>query len=241
MSASFTLRDVRFVPVLLMVSVFGALAFDRHATADDRASVGEWILTSKFDNGEIAKTTLFIYRRSGNYKVRIISRFGRLEVENATVNSGQFQFNAKYEASPQEFRIGFEGEIDGDSIEGRWMTQFGEIPVTGRRRTADDLASEARFVGTWSLNVESAQGSNTRQLVLRSDRTGSYGGNGFPHFAIANIQYDGDLAMMAFTITTDAMELPAKISVNVAGDQLSGTLDYSEGIARIEGTREPPR
>ncbi len=111
----------------------------------------------------------------------------------------------------------------------------GPDSATGKRAGA---AEKPAIVGTWNLMVESQLGNNPRELVIKPDMTGTYGGGDFAAFPISNLKVEGDIVTMDVTLNVQDTELPSKITLKLAGDKVSGTLDYGQGEATIVGKRE---
>ncbi len=199
-------------------------------TSADEGPVGQWNLKADF-GGRTNESTLTVTEVEGALKAKMSGRQGDRDLDDVSFADGVLKFNMTFSRQGQEMTLGFSGKIDGGSLEGNWSSDFGDFPVSGKR------AAQGSFVGTWKLMVESPLGNNPRELVIKPDLNGTYGGGDFPAFPISNVKVDGDTATMDVTLQSQGTELPCSITLKLDGDKVSGSLDYGDGEATIVGER----
>ena len=122
-------------------------------------------------------------------------------------------------------------EIDGDNVKGTLDYGDGEADIVGKRATNP-------IVGTWKLMVASQLGENERELVVKPDMTGTYGGGELPNFPVSNVKVDGDKVTMDVEIDFQGQQFSANVTLKLDGDKVTGNLDYGQGDGSIEGQRQ---
>lgn len=196
--------------------------------------VGEWTLVSNV-NGAESESTLTITEAKGSISGSIASDLGVLDITNPSFQDGLLKFDIIIDAQGQEFALGFEGKIDGNSMQGTWTSEYGDIQSTGIRAGADDGATP--IIGTWNLQTTSDLGTNDRKLVVNKDLSGTYGGGDLGEFAISNVKSSGNEIEFDFTLEAQGMELPCHVTASIDGSSIEGTLDFGMGQATFTGER----
>jgi hypothetical protein len=218
-----------FIPGFAFVGC-ALLSMTTGLSADD-GPVGEWNLTADF-GGRTNESTLTVSKDGEDLKAVMVGQRGERELDDVSFADGVLKFDMTFERQGQEMTLGFSGKIDGDTLDGNWSSDFGDFPVSGKRGGA-----KTGVVGTWNLMVDSPLGNNPRELVIKADMTGSYGGGDFPAFPIEKIKVDGDTATMDVTLEGQGQEMECTIALKFAGDKVTGSLDYGDGEATIVGER----
>lgn len=209
---------------------FALLSLNICVSAEE-GPVGEWNLTAEF-GGRTNESTLNVSKDGDNLKATMVSQRGERELDDVTFADGELTFDMTFERQGQEMTLSFSGNIDGDQLDGNWSSDFGDFPVSGKRGGAKNGA-----VGTWKLMVDSPLGNNERQLVIKPDMSGSYGGGDFPSFPIEKIKVDGNTATMDVALEGQGQEIEVTIALTFDGDKVTGSLDYGDGEATIVGER----
>jgi hypothetical protein len=198
--------------------------------ADD-GPVGDWNLTAEF-GGRTNESTLTVSKDGDELQAIMVGQRGERELDEVAFADGVLTFDMTFDRQGQEMTLSFSGKIAGDTLDGNWSSDFGDFPVSGKR-----AAAKSSVVGTWKLMVESPLGNNARELIIKPDMTGSYGGGDFPSFPIEDIKVDGDSATMEVTLEGQGQEIECAIKLKFDGDKVSGSLDYGDGEATIVGAR----
>jgi len=96
--------------------------------------------------------------------------------------------------------------------------------------------------GTWSMAVESPQGSGTPTFTLTQEGetiTGTY--EGFFGEAPVTGAIKGDEVTLSIEVTAQGQDVKVDYVATVDGDSMAGKVLFgSFGEATFEGTREPP-
>lgn len=214
----------------LAVAGCAVLSLQISVSADD-GPVGTWDLTADF-GGRTNESTLTVTKDGDDLKATMKGQRGDRDVDKVSFADGELKFDMTFERQGQEMTLSFSGKIDGDKLDGNWSSDFGDFPVSGKRGGAKQGA-----VGTWKLMVNSPLGNNARELVIKPDMTGSYGGGDFPAFPIEKIKVDGNTATMDVTLEGQGQEIECTITLKFDGDKVTGALDYGDGDAEIVGER----
>lgn len=182
--------------------------------------------------GQTQEATLTIVDTAGALSGSAESDMGTLDLYDVKFADGVLTFTL--EIADMGVSLDYEGKLDGDSLTGNFSSpDIGEFSANATRAGAIIV-----FAGTWVLEVESGLGVNERRLVINEDNTGTYGGGDFADFPISNVALDGSTLTLDVTLDVQGQELPSKITLEIDGDSVEGTLDYGQGEASIAGTRD---
>lgn len=189
--------------------------------------VGTWKLMVDSQLGENERKLVVNEDLTGTYGG---GDFPEFEIKSVTVDGSNVEFDVTLALQGQELPSHVTLALDGDSVTGELDYGQGAASIKGQR-------AGANIVGTWALVVDSELGSNERQLVVKEDLTGTYGGGDFANFPISDVAVDGAVIEMKVTLDVQGQELPSTIKLNLDGDNVTGTLDYGAGEATIKGKR----
>lgn len=101
------------------------------ASAPSNPAVGMWDVSMDTPVGVMAATVTISPDLSGNMSS---TDLGETPLDSLTVMENELKFSATIDAQGQTLTLDFTGMIDGDSLEGRFDSDFGPIPVTGTRQ-----------------------------------------------------------------------------------------------------------
>jgi len=206
------------------------LSLGVHASAAEgaeRAIVGTWKLMVDSQLGENERELVVKPDLTGTYGG---GGFAAFPISNLKVDGDTATMDVTLDVDGTEVPSTITLKVAGDKVSGKLDYGQGEATIVGER-------AKVAIVGTWKLMVDSQLGENQRELVVKADMTGTYGGGGFAAFPISNLKVDGDTATMDVTLDVDGTEVPSTITLKVAGDKISGKLDYGQGEATIVGER----
>ncbi len=151
-----------------VVVLLGALALSTVANA--QGPVGVW--TTKMDfNGNIREATLTIAKGAGDaLSGTWSSARGESELTNVVFQAGTLSFLRNVSFNGQDFEIAFEGKIEGDTLKGALITDFGEMEVTGTRAAVPTKVEGATLlVGTWNGTSAILGRTTSWALVVAED------------------------------------------------------------------------
>ena len=77
--------------------------------------------------------TFIVTQTDGVLTGKFTSPQGELEIPEITDTDGVITFDMNIEAAGQELLLKFSGTVDGDSMSGKFGSDFGDMPVTGTR------------------------------------------------------------------------------------------------------------
>jgi hypothetical protein len=194
-----------------------------------KGAVGTWKLMVDSPLGNNERQLVIKPDMSGSYGGG--GDFPTFPIEKIKVDGDTATMDVTLAAQGTELDCTITLKFAGDKVTGSLDYGDGEAAIVGER-------GKSPIVGTWKLMVDSQLGENERELVINPDLSGTYGGGDFPEFPISNLKVDGDTATMDVTLDVQGQEIPATITLKLADGKVSGTLDYGQGEAEIEGKRQ---
>ncbi len=210
-------------------SDFGEFPVSGKRTGAKASVVGTWKLMVDSPLGNNARELVIKPDMTGSYGGG--SEFPTFPLKNVKVDGDSATMDVTLEGQGQTIECTITLKIDGDKVTGSLDYGDGEAKIVGER-------AKNPIVGTWKLMVDSQLGKNERELMIKPDMTGTYGGGDLPAFELSNVKVDGDTATMDVTLEFQGQEIPATIKLKLDGGKVTGTLDYGQGEATIEGKRE---
>lgn len=117
------------VACLAMIALISGCATMGGGSANP--SVGTWVIVVDTPMGMSEQTLVIASDMTGTLEV---DQVGTLELNNVTSEGNSVSFDVVFDIGGQELAAKFEGTIDGDSISGEFITDFGNASVTGTRQ-----------------------------------------------------------------------------------------------------------
>lgn len=202
--------------------------------------VGEWDVEIDFQ-GNLVQAKIVFEMKDGALAGKFISQQGENDLTEVKFEDGKLTFMRHVEFGGQAFDLAFQGTIEGDELKGNFVSDFGEIPITGKRGGATSDGGSTADVkpglpGVWNLMVDSQLGNNERTLTVNDDLTGTYGFEG-ENYALKDTKVDGDKVTFNVTIDVQGQELAMAFEGTMDGATLKGELSFEGGAASVEGTK----
>ena len=94
--------------------------------------VGTWNLVIETPMGN-QEPTFTVSQTDAGLAGTFVSPQGELEIPSVTDTDGQVAFDMNIDAAGQQLALKFTGTVDGDSLNGSFASDFGDMPVTGTR------------------------------------------------------------------------------------------------------------
>jgi hypothetical protein len=112
-------------------------------------------------------------------------------------------------------------------------------PVTTVRSPAA-AAGPARFIGAWTLGVDTPQGSLSMVLTLK-DQDGRMVGEITSDVApeaqtVTDIANDGDHLVLKYALNIQGQSIPAQITIRPDGEKWKASFDFANGQFVMDGT-----
>ena len=204
---------------------------------------GTWNLTVEAE-GQVFEPTLKVAKDGDNFSVEYLSdEFGDHEATDVKVDGDNMSFVIAVDAPEGSLKLTIAAKIDGDELSGEVEYEVGDITGTADIEGEREVAADP--VGVWNVVVE-AEGQ-VFEPVMKVTRDGGdlkveYLTDEFGDHEAVDVKQDGD--KLAFRIAVDAPEgsLELKFDTKIAGDELTGEVEYAvgdiTGSADVEGKRE---
>lgn len=96
------------------------------------AIVGEWEMVTEFQGQQIA-ATMTITLEDGELVGTWASMGQEIPMREIKVDGKTLTFNR--EMGQGGATLSFEGTVEGDEITGKWVSEMGELPVSGKRKS----------------------------------------------------------------------------------------------------------
>ncbi len=146
----------------------GALALTV-GVAKAQDPVGTWNTKMDFGGNAVEATMTITRGADGALSGTWTGAQGESALASVKFEDGTLSFTRNVSFNANSFALTFEGEIDGDNLTGAFITDFGELAITGTRAVPETAA----LVGTWNGSSSTAQGEQTFKLVINADLTGT--------------------------------------------------------------------
>ncbi len=102
------------------------------ASAQQEAVVGEWEMVTDFQGQQIA-ATMKISVEDGELVGVWTSQGEDIPMREVKIDGETLTFNR--EMGRGGATLSFEGTVEGDEISGRWISDMGELPCSGKRKS----------------------------------------------------------------------------------------------------------
>jgi hypothetical protein len=107
-------------------------------------------------------------------------------------------------------------------------------------QAAATSADAAKFIGAWTLGLDTPQGAMSMNLTLK-DNAGSVAGSLTSDIApdaqaITDITKDGDKLVLRYSMDFQGQAIPAQITLVPAGDKYTASFDFAGGQFVMDGT-----
>lgn len=191
--------------------------------------VGEWDMKMSFGDREITGKLIIAEGDEGALLGKWISQQGEGELSNVSFEAGKLTFARSVSFGAQGFDMTFEGTIDGDNLSGNFVTEFGEMPVTGTRPAAVEATASkvSPLAGTWDVLSVSQLGEFRRKLVVKPDLSATYESEEAT-WPINQLKLDGDKVSFDVTVNLQGQELPLQFTGVLAGARITGNYSMAD-------------
>jgi hypothetical protein len=127
----------------------------------------------------------------------------------------------------------------GDSASGAALPPAVRMS-TAPARTQIAIGDAARFIGEWTLGLNTPQGAMSMNLTLK-DQDGKVAGQITSNAApqpqdITDISRDGDSLVLKYVFDFNGQSIPAQIKLVPDGDNWKASFDFAGGQFVMEGT-----
>jgi hypothetical protein len=162
------------------------------------------------------------------------------ELSDIKFEKGKLSFTRTMKMGENQVVSKFEGEVKGNDITGKSVSDRGEMIVTGTR-----VGKE--IIGTWDLNINSDMGDMTGKLIIDKDLSAVYtiyfsGFGGETALTAASRAFDMDISNLKLTgqnLTFNAGlgQFSQEFKGKIAGDKLDGEMSSDMGTSKITGKK----
>lgn len=130
---------------------------------------------------------------------------------------GTLSFVRNVSFNANSFTLTFEGKIEGDNLTGAFITDFGEMAITGTRAVAETTA----LVGTWNGTSTIVGGDLTFQLVVNEDMTGTITSE-VGTMPVHNISLQGGQLTYALAVESQGQRYELTFAGKLEGSTITG-------------------
>jgi hypothetical protein len=103
---------------------------------------------------------------------------------------------------------------------------------------APTAADAAKFLGVWTLGLETPQGALSMDLTIKGDSGKVLAdiNSQLGQQEIKDITKEGDNLVLKYQMDAGGQVIPAKITLKPAGDKMGVNFDFADGAFSIDGT-----
>lgn len=137
------------------------------------ALIGIWDLTINAEQGTFT-STLYV---DPDLSARYDFFGGEIPVKDMKFDGSQLSFKVAIGFGDQDSEMEFKAKLDGKTLKGQQVSQWGTSDVTGKKMEAGHAAPAATeaargsgLAGTWELASESQQGTRTNTLKVKGKK-----------------------------------------------------------------------
>jgi peptidyl-prolyl cis-trans isomerase A (cyclophilin A) len=189
-----------------------------------QGSVGEWDAKMEFNGQEITAKLIISKGPEGTLVGTWVSERGEGELSNVKFEDGVLSFVRTLSFGGGEgIELAFEGTIEGNQLNGMFITDFGEMAVGATRA----VAARSPLVGLWDVTSDSQLGVLKRVLVIDADMKGTYESDE-AKWPIRNVSFEEGKVSFGVTVDIQGQELPMEFAGQLDGTKIVGTHSVAE-------------
>jgi hypothetical protein len=114
------------------------------------------------------------------------------------------------------------------------------LPTAAAAQAGLKPQDAAKFIGGWTLGMETPQGAMSMNLTVKDDGgkvAGSITSDMQPEAqAISDISKDGDNLVLKYMLDFQGQAIPAKITLTPDGDKMKVAFDFADGQFVMDGS-----
>ncbi len=206
----------------LALGAFLALATPAMA----EGAAGTWNV--EIDTGDaILENQLVI---TADLKGKLVTDEGEVPLTNVKFEDGTLTFEAVVPYAGEELEIEFEGDVDGNELDGYIYTELGEVSLYGER------AVMLTIVGTWDIEIDTGDAILENQLVFTSDSAGTMV-NEEGEIKLSDVAFEDGELTFNMVVPYGGEELDVEFEGEIDGNELDGYVYTEIGEASVYGER----
>ena len=223
-----TLKDGKITG--LMSSDRGEFEVDGARVKPKSPALGQWAMQYKIGDRDATGTLSISQKSDGALEGTWTSQRGESEISNVAFQDGTLRFDRTIRFNDREFKLAFEGTVQGDKVTGAFTSDRGETPVTGERMGK-------AVIGKWELTTTSDRGTRTRMLTIYPDMTGRYEWFGGAEMAIQDLKLEGNAVTFAIATSFGDQTFRMDFKGTLAGKTLKGQITSNRGTTEVDGRK----
>jgi hypothetical protein len=193
--------------------------------------LGRWDISFKVQDRDMTARMSVTQADDGTLGAEWTADFGEFTVNSISFQDGELKVERTVKVQDREFDSTYVAEVEGNTLTGKLVSDFGEIPANGTR-----LGSE--LIGTWELTATSDGGTRTQQLKVYPDLTGRY--ELFFGEVPVELTLEGKDVSFHIEMSFGDRTFETDFTGTLDGDSLSGELTSPRGTSQISGKKLEP-
>jgi hypothetical protein len=112
------------------------------------------------------------------------------------------------------------------------------LPLVAQAQATLAVAEASRFIGSWTLMLDTPQGSMPVTLNVKDNGgqvAGEVGSDLMPTQAITSVSKSAESLVLSYTLDFQGNAVPVKISLTPDGDKMKFSFDAADGQFVVEG------
>jgi len=214
----------------LMSSDRGEFEVDGARVKPKSPALGQWAMQYRIGERDATGTLSISQKPDGSLEGKWTSQRGESEISNVAFQNGRLRFDRTIRFNDQEFKLAFEGTVQGDKVTGAFTSDRGETPVTGERMGG-------ALIGKWELTTTSDRGTRTRMLTVYPDMTGRYEWFAGVEIPIQDLKLEDNSVTFAIVTSFGDQTYRSDFKGTLAGKSLKGQITSDRGTTEVDGKK----
>lgn len=212
--------------------------------------VGQWDLKMEMGGNPMTAKMVISVSDTGKLVGKWTMQMGENEMSSdlsdIKFEKGKLSFTRTMKMGETQITSKFDGEIKGNDITGKSVSDRGEMAVTGTRAGKE-------LIGNWDLNISSDFGEMTGRLAVDNDLSavytiyfGGFGGETTTPPAGQRTGFDMDVSNLKIsgsnlTFTIGTGQFSQDFKGKISGEKIDGEASSEMGTSKITGKKVVPK
>jgi hypothetical protein len=202
---------------------------------------GQWEMTAETPVGNFT-STMKIERKGDQFSGVTVGKDGKeTPLNDVAVTGKTLTFTEDVSFNGENYHVVYSGTAEGDNIKGTFQSS-GETMNWSARRLTTSAPAQVNVAGTWTISLDTPNGTRERTLVLKqtgSSLTGTITGPSDQPIALEGASLTGNELRFSVSVDRNGTSVKRVYTSKVEGDSLTGTIEGGSQTRSFSGKRQP--